>query len=157
MPKKKTDPAQPALPGKAFAPGPASQPKRKLPTAAAVKEMGARFKSHAQALRDLLSDVQVMAEQNWPIADPDFDGNLSHQIVLMLEVLNHSTEGAEVVELDTTLATLIADVDAIADDWNPGKDQGAWVKQVLASPEAPVSVKPVGTPSKGDATKTAKK
>jgi hypothetical protein len=98
--------------------------------------MGRRFKFHTQHLRDLLADVQKIAEEKWPPFEPEYQGNLVSQIAAILEPIAFDTEGAKVVEFDGTLAALIADVETITDDLNPGPEQGEWAKQVLASPGA---------------------
>jgi hypothetical protein len=156
--KVKADPAQASLPAKAFGPGPAAQPKtvdppkRQLPSKADVEAMGARFKVYTQTLRDMLGDVQTMASEGWPIGDVDHEQNLAQQIVLMLEVRDHETEGAKTVELDTTLATLIGDVDAIADDL-AGPDMGEWVRAIVSPSKPAEPARVAGTPSRGKATK----
>jgi hypothetical protein len=158
MPRKKADPGQAALTGKAFGKGPAEQPtavdppKRKMPTAVAIKEMATRFRGHAQAVRDLLSDVQKIASENWPIADPDFAGNLADQVRFMLEPAEHETEGVPVVLLDCTLANLLGDIDAIADDLD-GPDMGEWVRAIVSPSKPAEPARVAGTPSKGKATK----
>jgi hypothetical protein len=150
--KKSTE--QGALPGESFKPGPAElpadpAPKHKLPTAAALTQMGDKFALHAENLRALLADVLALAELGWPISDPDHDRNLAEQIEAMLRPQDFETHGAKIIECDLTLAATIADVDEIADDLNPGSKQAEWARAILLPNVSAEHPKPAGTPAKG--------
>jgi hypothetical protein len=150
--KTKKTAKQVGLPGEAFKPGPASSnsaPKAapKLPTSLAVQEMGQRLTRHAEHLRELLSDLQTIHDQQWPIADPDHDGNLAQILAPFLEPIDYVTEAAgQEIVIDTTIASAIAELQQLADDINPGDSQGAWAREICGTRlEAPV---PVGTPNR---------
>ena len=113
----------------------ADVPKLKLPTAAALREIGKRFKGHTANLRELLADVQKLVEAGWPLTDSEYNGNLFGQIFKILEPIEIETHGARVLEVDTTLAALISDVEMISDNLNPGPKQGEWAKAVIVSSE----------------------
>ncbi len=107
----------------------------KLPTALELKEMSGRLKSHRDNLQFLLKDVQKITDEQWPVADPDYEGNLVERIAWMLKPIDIKTDGAKALVVDLTLARLIASLDDIIENFEPGKNQGKWAKQVLCSPE----------------------
>jgi hypothetical protein len=157
MPRKKASSDQPAL-AAILPPGPAElkiaamaeqtkAAKRKLPKPAELTAMVERWKAHAQAVRDLLADVQAIAEHNWPMSDPDHEGNLAETISHMLRPFEVETKGIKSIEIDLTLAALLVDVQNVLDDIAPGDEQGDWAKEVLGE-SAATTTRVVGTPSK---------
>jgi hypothetical protein len=156
MPRK-SSPNQPAL-AAILPPGPAElkiaamaeqakAAKRKLPKPAELNAMIERFKAHAQAVRDLLADVQAIVEHNWPMADPDHDGNIAETISHMLRPFDIDTAGAKTMEVDLTLAALLVDVQNVLDDMAPGDEQGSWATAILGAPNEKTS-RVAGSPSK---------
>ena len=118
---------------------PAVEQKPKSPTAAQVAEMGKRFRQHRDNVQALLADVQAIVESRWPIADPDYEGNLVDQLVPLTKPIDYITGGDDVVEVDMTLAALLADLDTIAEDLSPGPEQGQWAKDLATSAGKPAN------------------
>jgi hypothetical protein len=108
----------------------------KLPTAAELKKMGARFAAHVANLEALIADVKILADSDWPLTDPDYQGNLCEQLAPMLEPIDFQTDGAAVVEFNMTLQATLDDVFSIAEDLNPGPEQGKWARAILEASEA---------------------
>ncbi len=111
-------------------------PEPKLPTAFELKEMSDRFKAHRDNVQSLLNDAQKITSERWPVSDPYCVANLAEQFVVMLHPIEMKTRRAKTIEIDMTLASLMADLDDIIEDFEPGENQGAWAKEVLASPDA---------------------
>jgi hypothetical protein len=157
MPKKST-PGQATMPA-ILPPGPAEKAiaaakerakpaKNKLPKPSELQAMIERFKLHAQHVRDLLADVQAIAENKWPLADPDYENNLSETIATFLRPIDVDTRDVETLEVDVSLNALLIDVQSVLDDLQPGPDQGLWARAIL-EPDAPEkSTRVAGMPSK---------
>lgn len=149
MNRRKVPPYQPPLPIIPIGPAelaiasakmqakPAVMSPAKLPSDAEVTAMASRFRSYAQSLRDLLADLQLIVAEKWPIADEDYDGNLVEHINNMLHPIDVDTTDVSMLQVDITIATLLADVDTIADDLSPGKEQGEWIKAILKAEAVP--------------------
>jgi hypothetical protein len=124
----------------------AAEPTFNYPTAVALKEMGERFGTHIENIKALLADVLVIFDEGWPIANPEYDGNLVAQLTTLVAPSEFTPETTDTIEIDLSLGATLIDLQVIADDLNPGRDQGAWARHISGIPLEPPM--PAGTPAK---------